>query len=150
MSDTLVLAFGRGRYAFKLPMPRVIEIERLCGDKSIVQMYEELSAGIGIGRDDDQPRFIGVGTPRLKDIYEVIRCAAIGGGEATIAGETTKVSAIDAATLVDEYVADGAPGRFAEAAPVAWAILDNAIMGARLKKKAGDQPQHTGHTVEVK
>lgn len=132
-----MLDFGPGRYAFRLPMARIIEVERLCGDKSIVLIYEDLSAGIGIERDNaDVARFMGTGGARLKDIYEVIRCAAIGGGEAILAGETVKVSAIDATRLVDEYVADGAPGRYAEAAPVAWAILHDTIMGVRLKKKA--------------
>lgn len=148
MSDTLILDFGPGRYAFRLPMARIIEVERLCGDKSIVTIYEELSAGIGIGRDDGQTRFVGAGAVRLKDVYEVIRCAAIGGEEAEIAGEKQKVSPIDAARLVDEYVADGAPGRYAEAVPVAWAILHETIMGVRLKKKA-EETQEDQSPIDV-
>lgn len=143
-----MLDFGPGRYAFRLPMARVIEVERLCGDKSIVAIYEELSAGIGIGRDDGQARFVGAGPVRIKDVYEVIRCAAIGGAEAEIAGETKKVSPIDATRLVDEYVADGAPGRYAEAVPVAWAILHETIMGVRLKKKA-DETQDDQSPIDV-
>lgn len=133
MTDTLALDFGPGRYTFRLPMPRIIEVERLCGDKSIVTMYEEMSAGIGLNQDDDTPRFFGAGSARIKDVYEVIRCAAIGGGEAEIAGETVKVSPGDAAKLVADYV-DGRP--YTETVPVAWAILHHTLMDARPKKKA--------------
>lgn len=145
MTDTVTTEFGRGRYAFRLPMARVVEVERLCGDKSIVTMYEEMSAGIGINTED-QARFVGAGAVRIKDVYEVIRCAAIGGGQAEIAGETVKVSAIDAARLVDEYV-DGRP--YIESVPVAWRILHHTIMDARLKKKAADEQESTSPTSAV-
>jgi hypothetical protein len=133
VTDALQLDFGPGRYTFRLPMARIVEIERLCGDKSIVTIYEELSAGMVIGREDDEPVFIGSGPARIKDVYEVIRCAAIGGGEAEIAGETAKVSPIEAAKLVNAYV-DGRP--YSETVPVAWAILHHTVLDARLKKKA--------------
>lgn len=131
------LNFGPGRYTFRLPMAKVIEIERLCGDKSIVTMYEEMSAGIGIAQDDGMARFLATGGVRIKDVYEVIRCAAIGGGTAEIAGETVKVSPADATRLVNEYV-DGRP--YGEHVPVAWAILNDALLDVRLKKKA-DEPE---------
>lgn len=141
MSDTLQLDFGPGRYTFRLPMARIVECERACGDKSIVTMYEEMSAGIGLSQDEAElPRFFGAGPVRIKDVYEVIRCAAIGGGEAIVAGELVKVSAPDAARLVTEYV-DGRP--YAETVPVAWAILNATIMDVRLKKK-GPEPEKRG------
>lgn len=146
MTDAITLDFGPGRYTFRLPMGRIVEVERLCGDKSIVQIYEELSAGIGIGRDDDQPRFLGAGAARIKDVFEVIRCAAIGGGEAEIGGEAVKVSAPDAARLVAEYV-DGRP--YTETVPVAWAILHHTIMDVRLKKKAAAPENDTAPSPEV-
>ena len=139
MSDDLTLAFGRGRYRFRLPMARILEIERLCGDKSISTMYEEMSIGVGLDRDTMDPRYVGAGPVRLKDVYEIIRCAAIGGGEAEIAGERVAVSTIDATRLVDENVADGRPGLYAESVPVAWAILHHTLLGARLKKKEPDE-----------
>jgi hypothetical protein len=128
-----LIAFGPGRYRFALSMKQICEIERLCGDKSIVTIYEELSAGIGLDRETEQARFLGTGAARVRDIYEVIRCAAIAGGES----DAGPVSPIDAKQLVDDYV-DGRP--FVETAPVAWAILHEAIMGVRLKKKA-DAPE---------
>lgn len=135
MSDLLQLDFGDGRYTFFLPMQRIMEIERACGDKSIATMHEEMGASLGIEAATEQARFLGGGPVRIKDVYEIIRCAAIGGGEAEVAGETVKVSPNDATRLVREYV-DGRP--YSETVPVAWAILDRTLMGVRLKKKADD------------
>lgn len=130
--DTLELDFGPGRLVFRLPMKQICEVERLCGEagKSIVTMYEEMSAGIGIGRDDGETRFLGAGPVRIKDVFEVIRCAAIGGGMAPV----------EASRLVAEYV-DGRP--YAETVPVAWAILHHTIMDVRPKKKAEGQAEST-------
>lgn len=142
MSETaLTLDFGDGRYRFFLPMARICEVERVCGDKSIVVMHEEMGAALGIEPATEEVRFLGGGAPRIKDVYEVIRCAAIGGGECERDGRTVPVSAIDAKRLVDDYV-DGRP--FAETVPVAWAILNAAIMGVRLKKKAEPKPVTAG------
>lgn len=152
LNDDLIL-FGPGRYRFRLPMQRVLEIERLCGQKDapkpIGTIFEQLSDAVGIRRDTGDPRYIGAGPVHARDVYEVIRCAAIGGAEAEIAGETLKVSAIDATNLVDEYVADGAPGRYAEAIPVAWHILNMTFMGVSLKKKADAAPEDTSPTGAV-
>lgn len=139
MPDTAIaLDFGPyTKLRFWLPMARIVECERACGDKSIVTIYEELSAGIGL-TDTDDAVFRGVGPVRIKDVYEVIRCAAVGGGEGVMAGETVKVSATDATQLVAGYV-DGRP--LAETVPVAWAILHSAVMGVQLKKKADGETE---------
>lgn len=138
MPDTAItLKFGDGEYRFWLPIQRIIEIERRRDDKSIVTMFEEFTSGIGIEANSETPRFFGAGPVRIADVREVIRCAAIGGGEAMIAGESVKVSPNDADRLVAEYV-DGRP--YTETVPVAWAILNAAIMGVSLKKKA-DEPE---------
>lgn len=142
MSDTAIeLDFGDGRYRFFLPMARICEVERLCGDKSIVTMHEEMGAALGIEPETEALRFLGGGSPRIKDVYEVIRCAAIGGEECERDGETHRVSALDAKRLVDAYV-DGRP--LSETVPVAWAILNAAVMGVRLKKKAAPPPARAG------
>src|SRR5688572_19694196 len=109
MPDTaVILDFGPGRYRFWMTMARIAECEKLCGDKSIVTMFEEFSAGIGIDKETEAARFFGVGPVRIKDVYEVIRCAAIGGGERYEDEQSHKVSAIEAKQLVDDYV-DGRP-----------------------------------------
>ena len=123
MHTRLTLDFGPGRYDFWLPMARIVEIERECGNKSILAMHDEMGHAMGIERETERQVFLGGGNGRIKDIYEVIRCAAIGGG----------TSPIDAKRLADEYV-DGRP--LSETLPVAWAILDAAIRGVQLKKKA--------------
>lgn len=133
MDTAIALDFAGGRYTFWLPMARICEVERNRGDKSIVTMYEEFSAGIGIDQESEDPRFFGAGPVRIADVREIIRCAAIGGGSAVIADEEVKVSPNDAARLVADYV-DGRP--FTETVPVAWAILNATIMGVSLKKKA--------------
>lgn len=124
MSDAIVLEFGGQNVAFFLDMNQLMIAERECGDKSIVTMFEEMRQGTG-QTDEGETVFVGVGPVRIKDVYEVIRCAAIGGG----------MSANDAKTLVKDYV-DGRP--FTETVPVAWAILDHTIMRVQLKKKGGD------------
>ena len=126
MSDetAIDLEFGDGRYRFWLPMARIVEVERLCGDVSIVTMLDDMSGAMGWTKEEEpSPAFVGGGPVRIKHVYEVIRCAAIGGG----------MSPIDAKRLVDTYV-DGRP--LSETAPVAWAILTAAVWGVRLKKKA--------------
>lgn len=134
MDETSIeVEFGGEHRLFWLPMPRIIEIERICGDRSIVEIYEGLTAGIGLERETAVPRFMGTGSARIRDIFEVIRCAAIGGG----------MNPNDASQLVRDYV-DGRP--LSETAPVAWAILHAAIMGVRLgskKKEAGESPDLT-------
>ena len=153
LGDDGLIAFGPGRYLFRLPLPRVIEVERLCGapgqPKALGTIYEELSQGIGLDHDTLEPRFLATGAIHPKDVYEVIRCAAIGGGEAEIAGETVKIGPVDAARLVEEYVASGEPGLFAAAIPVAWLILHQAFMGVSLKKKADAEAESTAPLTEA-
>lgn len=134
MPDTSVtLNFGDARYRFWLPMARIVEIERLCGDKSILAMHDEMSFALGFRQGSEDPVFVGGGTARIKDIYEIIRCAAIGGGERYDGEAKATVSPLDAKRLVDDYV-DGRP--LEETLPVAHAILHAAVHGVRLKKKA--------------
>lgn len=136
MDTAINLEFGDATYRFWLPMARIVEIERLCGDKSILTMWDEFGAAIGIAKDDGSPVFLGGGSARIKDVYEVIRCAAIGGGECERGDEITKVAALDAKALVENYV-DGRP--YSESVPVAWAILNAAITGVSLKKKVSEE-----------
>jgi hypothetical protein len=137
MSTAVILDFGPGRFRFHLPMKRILEVERECGNKSILAMYSELSEAIGLTRDTEEPVLVPQGTARILDVYHVIRCAAFGGGERQDGEKTVPVSAIDAKQLVDEYV-DGRP--YAESFPTAWAILRATIEGVSLKKKPEPEP----------
>ena len=130
MSDETAvdLEFGDGQYRFWLPMARIVEIERLCGDRSVVTMLDEFSLAMG-WTNEGEPAFAGGGPVRIKDVAEVIRCGAIGGG----------LAPIEAKRLVETYV-DGRP--YTETVPIAWAILSAAVWGVRLKKKAEpEEPQ---------
>ena len=138
METAITLEFGDGTYRFHLPMAQIIEIERLCGEKSIIAMYDEMGQALGIGHDDGKPVFIGGGAARVRDIYEVIRCGAIGGRNVVRNGQTHPVAPLDAKLLADRYV-DGRP--LAESLPVAWAILNAAIMGVAVKKKVTPSPE---------
>lgn len=134
MPDTAIdLRFGDGEHHFFLPMARICEIERLCGvkdtPKSIEVMFDQFGQSLGLDPESGNPLYIGGGASILKDVYEVIRCGLIGGG----------MSPLEAKALVDSYV-DGRP--FAETVPVAWAVLNAAIRGVSLKKKA-DTPDET-------
>lgn len=130
--DTAVdLKFADGEYHFALLLPQIFELERNCGGtdaegfrrgKSIFQIYEEISAGLGLGIDD-APVFIGGGKANAKDIRETIRLGLIGGG----------LSPIDAKQLVDDYCFPVRP--MTESLGVAWAILRAAIEGVEVKKK---------------
>ncbi len=134
MDTAVTLEFGDGTYRFWLPMARIVEIERLCGDKSILVMHSEFSSALEAGEEDEKPTFVGgSANVKIRDLYEVIRCAAIGGNQCEVAGKVSDVSPIDAKRLAANYV-DGRP--FVELVEVAFAILDAAIRGVKVKKKA--------------
>lgn len=140
--DTAVdLKFANGEYHFALLLPQIFELERNCGGmdsdgvkrgKSIFQIYDELSAGLGLSVEGDAV-FMGGGRANAKDIRECIRLGLIGGGSGVVDGEPVKVSPIDAAQLVDDYCFPVRP--IAECLGVAWAILRASIEGVELKKK---------------
>jgi hypothetical protein len=75
------LLFGPGRYRFFLPLKAIVELERLCGDKPIGVIYDEISGSIGLSRETDDPVYLIGGTARAKDAYQVIRLAAQYGAE---------------------------------------------------------------------
>lgn len=147
MTTSVELEFGPGRYRFFLPLKAQIEVERLCGNKAIGTIYEELCGSVGINQETGAALYLP-GPARAKDAYEVIRLAAQYGGECYVAGQRIDVSAIDATRLVDQYV-DGRP--YAEFMPVAWSILKVLLTGIQLdapKKK--ERPKRTSRSSAVK
>jgi hypothetical protein len=131
MDTGVDLKFADGEYHFALLLPQIFELERNCGgldadgarrSKSIFEIYEELSAGLGLSADGDAV-FIGGGKAHAKDIREAIRLGLIGGGQ----------TPIDAKQLVDDYCFPVRP--IAECLGVAWAILRAVIEGVEVKKK---------------
>lgn len=131
----VLLAFGDGRYRFYLSLKAESEVERLCGNTPLGVIYEDMESSVGENRETGEIVYIPGGRARRHHAQHVIRIAAQYGGEAEIAGEVVKVSAIDATRLVENYV-EGRP--FDEVIPTAWAILQATLTGINLKKK--DEP----------
>jgi hypothetical protein len=122
-------------------MKQVIELERKCGQfdregvphpKSIYQIHSELGAGLGI--DEDLPVYMGGGATYPNDIREVIRLGLIGGNKGLVDEEEKEVGPLTASHLVDSYVYPARP--LIESQHVAWSILQAAIVGVQVKKKA--------------
>ena len=136
MDTGIDLKFADGEYHFALMLPQVFELERNCGGinadgvrigKSIFQIYDELSGGLGLGADEFIPVFMGGGKANAKDIIETVRLGLIGGG----------MSPIDAKQLVNDYCFPVRP--MTECLGVAWVILRAAIEGVEVKKRQQSQ-----------
>lgn len=133
METDLLAAFGDGEYRFWLPLPQVFELERVCGDTSIMTLEERLRGCIG--QDEaGNVLFIGGGSAMVRDIRETIRLGLIGGNQSLVDGQEAEVGPLRAKQLVDLYSYPARP--IAESAVLAWRILSAAIYGVRLKKKA--------------
>lgn len=138
MPDTRVeLDFANGRYSFWLPLPRVLELERVCGNKSIFQMYDEMGAGLGV--QGVAPVYMGGGSAKVTDIRETIRLGLLGGNAGLVDGSEIEVGPITARNLVDEYTFPNRP--MIEGLHIAWSILHAAISGISLKKKADEDQE---------
>lgn len=137
MTTSVELEFGPGRYRFFLPLKAQIEVERLCGNKAIGTIYDELCGSVGINQETGAALYLP-GPARAKDAYEVIRLAAQYGSEGFVSGQRISVSAIDATRLVDQYV-DGRP--YAEFMPVAWGILKALLTGIQLDAPKKKEPR---------
>lgn len=133
MDTAVTTEFGDGSYRFWLPLPQVFELERSCGDTSILAIEEKLRASVGYD-DEGKVSFVGGGVATVKEIRETIRLALIGGNSGMIDGEEVEIGPIRAKQLVDLYCYPARP--LAENAALAWLILSSAIFGVRLKKKA--------------
>jgi hypothetical protein len=147
MDTAISLQFADGEYLFMLAFPQVLELERKCGSllpdgsiksKSIFQIFDELSEGIGIGQEDGLAKFVGGGAAHALDIAETIRLGLIGGNSCMVNGEEIEVGPLTAGNLVKEYVY---ARPLAEGLAVAWAIVNAAISGVQLKKKPEPTPE---------
>lgn len=146
MDTACTTAFGDGEYRFWLPLPQAFELERLCGDVSLLAIEEGLRSGIG-QTADGEPEFIGGGGASLRAIRETIRLGLIGGNSGMIDGEEVEVGPMAAKQLVDLYCYPARP--LVESAVLAWRILSAAVFGVRLKKKQESDPA-TGSSPSAK
>lgn len=132
MPDTAVeLKFADGEYRFFLPMREIVQLEREC-DKSVIQMCDEMGQSLGLSPGSADIHFIGGGPTRYLELRATIRLALIGGNKGMVDSVEKPVGPLTAKSLVETYV-DGRP--IAETLPVAWTVLNAAVMGVRLKKK---------------
>jgi len=146
-STSVDLDFADGNYTFALPIQQVLELERKCGGKSIFRMYDEIGAGLGINAGD--PVYMGGGDAMLTDVRETIRLGLIGGNSASVNGEEITVGPRAALQLVEGYTYPARP--LVESQRIAWAILNAAIEGIELKKKADpEKPKPARRSEKVK
>lgn len=141
METSLSLEFADGTYAFDLKLPQIIELQEKCGTvgpdgarqrKGILSIYSSIMAGRALIGDG-----VHIGVPdqaeaAVQEVYETIRLALIGGGEAIVDGETVKVSPLDAKRLVETYVH---PMPLSAAWDMAAAIHYARVVGYQPKKK---------------
>ena len=48
MTDAVIIDLGAGPVRYRLPMARLVQVERECGDRSIIEVLEALSEGRGV------------------------------------------------------------------------------------------------------
>lgn len=133
MDETAIsLPFADGEYRFWLPLPQVFELERTCGDVSVISMEERFRASIGV---DEQGGFVftGGGAAMVKEVRETIRLGLIGGATAMVDGAEVEIGPQRAKQLIEAYCYPVRP--LSEGVVLAWQILNAAIFGIRLKKK---------------
>lgn len=86
MQTEIDLPFADGRYLFKLPIRRIVEIEEKAGPIDLVK-HRLLHGGWSI-----------------HDVVETIRQGLIGGGKGEVDGTTIEVTALRANSLIENYV----------------------------------------------
>lgn len=143
MPDTAIdLKFAGGDYRFWLSMREIVQLEKEC-DKSVLEMHDDMIQSIGMDEGGAVVFYGGGGKARFADIRATIRLGLIGGNSGKHAdGTEGPVGPNTARDLVERFV-DIRP--IAETLPVAWAVLNAAIMGVDLKKKA--QPESEAEAV---
>lgn len=133
MPDTAInLDFADGRYRFFLPWPQLLELEKKTG-KSAFVIHQQLGDGLGLDGDGN-PVFVGGVTANAIDAREVIRLGLIGGNNGMVDGGEVQIGPNGARELCDNYAYPARP--LAESVAVAWSVLEAAISGINLKKKA--------------
>lgn len=105
----------------------------------MIAMEAQMRESFGLDRNGEAV-FIGGGTGGyVQHVREVIRLGLIGGNGGMVDGVEQEVGPIRAKQLVDLYVYPARP--LAESLSVAWKILNAAVMGVELKKKADPEPR---------
>ena len=138
METAVDIKFADGEYRCWLPLPQIFELERNCGDVSILILEERMRMAIGQEPETGEFVFTGGGAAMTKDIRETIRLGLIGGNHAITDAGQIEVGPLKAKDLVDAYVYPARP--LGEGLVIAWRILSAAVFGVQLKKKASAAP----------
>jgi len=129
MQTEIDLPFADGRYLFKLPIRRIVEIEEKAGPIDLVK-HRLLHGGWSI-----------------HDVVETIRQGLIGGSKGEVNGIAVEVTALRANSLIENYV-DG--HAIAEHHLTAKAIIAALYVGyapaQEAKKKASVKPSRKRST----
>lgn len=158
-TDLWVDAFD-GTYRLFLPLAQATELETKCGgvDGEGVRRPRGVFAIYGAvarGRYELEGRSVGFaaeGIATIAECRETIRLALIGGGAALVDGVETKVDAIRAKQLVENYLV---PAAVEQSWDLAYLILHTLIHGRKQRPdeagtssrtavfpRGDDQPQH--------
>lgn len=136
-SCSIDLAFADGEYTFRLPIPRIDELERKCGAPGPKIGIGEIFARVlnGCVRDPVTEEVVMVPAGarfHAVDLVETIRQGLIGGGRGVVNGEEIKVTPVIANRLVDNYVLDRP---LSDSWSMAASILGACVVGYTPPKK---------------
>lgn len=120
----ITMPFADGDYRFFLPIPQMIELERVGHTMCSLEFRLRESIGLTL---DGEAIYGGGNAVEADSIRKIIRLALIGGDSGTVDGEKVDVGPQRARELVDAYVYPARP--LAEGAALAWRILATAIYG---------------------
>jgi len=99
---SIELKFADGDYMFALPLPQILELERIRG-AGILEIYGRLMEGWFVSGEGVEFGVPHAGKAYVLDIFELIRLALIGGAKGMVNGQEVAVSAIRARELVEAY-----------------------------------------------
>ncbi len=139
MDTAIERDFAGGRFTFYLPLSAVLAVEK--GPLSphlrvreypvsMFQIYDELSAGIGVDGDGNLVRLPG---SRIfaGDLHNILEQALKAGKSGERDGESFEVDGKLANRLVNEQI----QASFESCAILAWDVLNATVKGIDLKKK---------------
>jgi len=126
MQTDIHLPFGDGVYRFRLPLPMIYEVQRKT-KTGIGALFARVLEGRYVLKNGGTFGMPTEAKYSAEDLIETVRCGLIGGGEGLVNGETVKVNAPAALTLVETYLYPAAP--FKEAWDMAASILTACVEG---------------------
>jgi len=140
MDTAIQREFAGGRFTFYLPLSAILAIEKgpitptLRSREypvSVFQIYDELSAGMGVDQSGDLIRLPGA---RIfaGDLHNILEQALKAGKSGERDGDSFEVDGSLANRLVNEQI----EAHFEACAVLAWDVLHATIKGIDLKKKA--------------